>query len=244
MPLTRALRACFKGRTGRVSLTQLRMTSLAVVVFCLSSCHTGGLEGESCTMHGDCASGLVCTGLVCRTGTATLMPTGKVCVTPQCTTNAQCQGMQTCSANKCTCTTDAQCGFGLKCSASTCVSCIADTDCFGGEVCNNGLCQPPCTTDGDCAVFNACQGNKCVFVGCKSDRECALAEGDVRSKCDTKTTNCYLPCETDVECGNTLTGGNWNNQICVQSRCQFVGCDNDADCIAAGDRNAQCVTAP
>jgi hypothetical protein len=223
-------------------MTRLTLMCVAVLAVSASSCHTGGLEGESCTMHADCGSGLVCTGGQCRTGTANLTPTGKVCVTPECTTNNQCQGTQTCTANKCTCTTDTQCPFGEKCSSGTCAQCAADTDCFMGQVCVSGTCQNACTTDSDCAVFNACQGTKCVFVGCKSDRECALAQGDVRSKCDMTSTTCYLPCATDVECGNTLTGGNWNNLICVQSRCEFVGCDTDADCIAAGDHNAQCVS--
>jgi hypothetical protein len=217
---------------------------LSCVVVMSVSCHTGGLEGESCTTHSDCGSGLVCTGLVCHTGTANLTPTGKVCVTPECTADSQCQGTQTCIGQKCTCTADTMCPFGEKCFNGTCVRCAVDADCVGGQVCVNGACQNPCVLDSDCGVFNACQSSKCVFVGCKSDRECALAQGDVRSKCDMTSTTCYLPCDTDVECGNTLTGGNWNNLICVQSRCEFVGCDNDADCVAAGDRNGQCVSKP
>jgi hypothetical protein len=242
--LTPGRPACSIARQEGLPMTRLSLACLVGAVLPLASCHTGGLEGESCTQHADCANGLVCTGLTCRTGVAGLTPTGKVCVTPECSASISCPGTETCTANKCTCTMDSQCAFGERCSGGACVRCVTDTDCFGGQVCVSGACTNSCMSDGDCPVFNSCQGNRCGFVGCKSDRECALAGGDVRSKCDMTTTLCYLPCATDVECGNTLTGGNWNNLICVQQRCEFVGCDTDADCIAAGDRNAQCVTKP
>ena len=218
---------------------------LAVLVLTASTCTSGGGQGETCQAHADCSPGLVCANGFCATGVAGIMPTGKVCVTPECTTDAQCGGTRKCTANKCTCMVDTDCGaFGMKCVGNACVQCMVDGDCFNGQVCVSNVCTAPCMTDGDCGAFNACQGNKCAFVGCKSDRECALANKDVRSKCDMTSTLCYVPCQSDVECSGSLTGGQWNDLVCSMQRCTAAGCDTDADCVASGQRDGQCVSKP
>src|SRR5581483_6860714 len=91
------------------------------VAVLVSSCKSGGIEGESCLSHGDCSSGLVCQTGVCRTGVANISPTGKVCVSPMCTVDAQCSGSQKCVDEKCTCMVDGDCFFGSKCSGGACV---------------------------------------------------------------------------------------------------------------------------
>jgi Cys-rich repeat protein len=217
--------------------------AFAAVAVLVGSCKSGGIEGESCISHGDCSSGLVCQGGVCRTGVANFQPTGKVCVTPQCTVDAQCNGSEKCVGEKCTCMVDSDCFFGSKCSSGACVECLADADCGNGRVCTSGVCTTACMTDGDCGRFEACESSKCVFVGCLTDRECALADRDVRSRCDMTSKACFVPCSSDVECGD-LTAGQWTDLVCYQQKCQLAGCEADADCVASGQPNARCVTTP
>ena len=129
------------------------------------------------------------------------------------------------------CTANAECASLLTpfCASGACVECAQPGDCPGqNDQCLDGKCKPPCTIDDQCALLEACQNGSCVHVGCQSDRECAFMEGDSRATC--VDTECQVPCSQDADCARRIGSGSFD--ICVDGKCQFVGCETDAECRA------------
>jgi hypothetical protein len=122
------------------------------------------------------------------------------------------------------------------CVEGTCAECSADADCSFDKGCHSGRCETPCKTDLHCALFEACQAGECIYVGCRSDRECSLIP-DLESlgfsagldrrllRCNTNDDDigeCLIPCQTDAQCPAT--------EVCSGGRCQYIGCETSAEC--------------
>src|SRR5690606_20792808 len=120
----------------------------------------------------------------------------------------------------------------------TCVECLADEDCED-EDCIDGRCGPECKVDTQCGLFESCTNDKCVYVGCETDRECVLsghADGCDREPrvavCHAEggIGTCVIPCDIDAQCAAT--------EVCLDGVCEYIGCETNAECKAiAGLRN-------
>ena len=85
-------------------------------------------------------------------------------------------------------------GVPVACEGAVCVplGCSGDADCGADQVCtNNGACVARCSNAADCALggllFEAdnfmCDGDECVYLGCRTDDECVQATGRDDAAC-------------------------------------------------------------
>ncbi len=139
--------------------------------------------------------------------------------------NMQCEN-RLCVQETPACQDDDDCGLSGTCENGQCVQCAEDSDCSGDAECRSGVCEEPCEVNEECPLFQECSEGECVETGCTSDRECVLYLEDGTATCSDG--ECLLPCQNDAEC-NQGTDGYFN--ICNSNgRCEFVGCENDAEC--------------
>lgn len=127
-----------------------------------TDCLNGGTcqNGQcvQCTQDSNCTNGYVCNNGTCA---------------PPCRNDADCPSFNTCDGNgHCSdtggCTDDRECIAATKNVTAKC----------GGD----GTCVVPCSTDLECGNpenynFYSCIKNQCVYVGCKTDKECELYMG-------------------------------------------------------------------
>jgi hypothetical protein len=177
-----------------------------------------------------CVSNL-CPTRICNCQNPEYMPTAAICSDPDC------EGICgfTCQEERCVvdtrCTADAQCGATTPfCDDGACVACRTSEDCEDEE-CVNGQCGPECETDTQCKLFEACQANECVYVGCRTDRECVLQAGAAPSGQDPRLAKCQIeegqgtcvfPCEIDAQCAPS--------EVCLEGMCEYIGCETDTEC--------------
>jgi len=196
---------------------------------------TCSLNFTLCASDAECAAN-TCSGGACACENPNYSPLNPVCSDPDC--DGLC--LWACEASRCAiptnCETDAQC-FGSKplCVAGNCVECTVGTDCSFDKICVEGSCQTPCESDAQCGLFEACQAGECVYVGCRTQRECTLVP-DLRSiglaagidprqlRCHTENGigSCLVPCQTDSQCAPTT--------VCSGGLCQYIGCESSAEC--------------
>ncbi|MCB9643340.1 MAG: hypothetical protein H6728_09715 [Myxococcales bacterium] len=170
-------------------------------------------------------------------------PAKPVCVQGKCGPASGCRSNADCTtdpAKKACDVTDGQC---YACVASTdCLSyqecdsgtrtcqlkagfCVIDTDCKADPskpVCVSNACVE-CKVKADCKVQFDCQANKCAFVGCAADNECAAPTPHCKvadKKCVVCTTNAH--CTASQVC-NTTTN------VCEAK----PDCTTDADCASS-----------
>lgn len=186
-------------------------------------------------------STLACSATACLTNTCLTRycnctnpeyaPTSAICSDPDC------EGVCGFNCEEDRCVVDTRCGSDLECGATTphcddgkCVECLTDADCEKEE-CIDGHCGPECKTDTQCKVFEACQAEECVYVGCRSDRECVLQAGtaaptqDPRlAKCriEDEIGTCVFPCDIDAQCAPS--------EVCLDGVCEYIGCETDSEC--------------
>jgi len=128
------------------------------------------------------------------------------------------------------------------CVDEQCVQCGEASDCPGvGTICTGGACLGPCSVDENCPPLHACREGECVDVGCQSDRECVFLRSDALAVC--REGACDVPCVRDSDCAEQGT----SFEVCLEGRCEFVGCEGDAECRALlmlqdspGDTRAIC----
>jgi hypothetical protein len=219
----------------------------------LGACY---LDAEPCMLAADCAantcdtvpdvdtctvSGSDCTSLACTTNTCSSPicrcanpdydPVDPICSDPDC------EGICgfTCEDERCVvdlgCELDTECPVTTPfCDAGQCVECLTSDDCEDEE-CQAGRCGPECEVDTECSLFEVCQANACVYVGCQSDRECVLsAESDDPTqdprlaKCNVESGvgTCVFPCEIDAQCAPT--------EVCLAGLCEYIGCETNSEC--------------
>ena len=194
------------------------------------------LNFTACQSDAECAPN-TCAGGSCACDNPSYLPEHPVCKDPAC--EGLC--LWTCEDSRCVlpsdCTTSDDCvGAAPHCVEGACVECTVGTDCSFGKICLDGRCETACREDAQCGLFEACQGGECIYVGCRSDRECALVP-DVRSlglqpgvdsrllRCHTEqgAGRCLIPCQTDSQCGPT--------EVCSGGRCQYIGCETNDECV-------------
>ena len=143
-------------------------------------------------------------GYACDTEAGQCTPlTGDCGAVRQCEDDAECPGVQICSAT------------GL------CVpGCIADEACTAGNVCVGARCVPPCTSDSDCADGQTCEDGRCkVPGGCTTSRECLEPE----TYCDRALGMCVDGCQIDDDCLDAA-------KECAAGSCVPRGCRGNYSC--------------
>ena len=178
-------------------------------------------QNESCQSSGDCAGSLLCVSLRCTAGDVAVNPESKQCSLIACSVSADCctpvATAEECTTLNTACTAAADPTTSTDCllyNAECCPQTAIDK-----FACNNGVCQNKCTTDTDCTtgLLTHCSGDTCVR--CLVDTDCPA-----NNTCATDTHSCVPSCKTDGQCPAL--------QHCVSSRCSFVGCANDRECVA------------
>ena len=175
-------------------------------------CAPVGDRGEthclrSCTGQGACDN--LGPGYLCQE----LGAQGSFCV-PE---SGECLGLTECSR-------DAECNPGFFCNErQQCQpSCIDDTSCPEGLLCQGLRCAPPCSMNTDCGSEGAvCEADGYCRIpgGCQSSRDCLEAE----TYCDLDSLQCVSGCQVDDDCLDA-------NQECVADRCRPRGCSRNYQC--------------
>lgn len=227
---------CGQGTCGGKCSLDLK-SCLTTADCALNTCDTTA-EPDLCSL-----SGTDCTSFICSTNTCSLPicncqnpeydPTNPIC------TDEDCEDICgfACEEERCVvddgCTSDTECALTRPfCSAGECAECRTSEDCED-EACIEGNCGPRCEVDTQCAVFEACQAGECVFVGCRSDRECVLqaASGKAAASQDPRLAKCSIvnnqgtcvfPCEIDAQCAPS--------EVCLEGTCKYIGCETDGEC--------------
>ncbi len=196
----------------------------------------GAGEPDTCTITGtDCSTFScttnICTTPFCKCANPDYDPLDPICTDPDC------EDICGFVCEEELCIVDMGCDVDLDCPVTTpfcdqgeCVECLTSDDCEEEE-CVDGHCGPVCEVDTQCSLFESCQNNECVFIGCQSDRECVLSASaadpsqDPRlAKCNIENGigTCVFPCEIDAQCAPT--------EICLEGVCEYIGCETDGEC--------------
>jgi hypothetical protein len=192
---------------------------------------TCAVSGTDCSVS-TCTSN-TCSNLRCNCTNPEYAPSDPICSDPDCVGIC---GF-TCKDDRCvadtSCNSDIQCVASTPfCSSGKCSECRTSEDCED-EDCIAGHCGPTCKVDTQCGLFEACQAGECVFVGCRSDRECVLqasnknatpAQDPRLAKCqlENQLGTCVFPCEIDAQCAST--------EVCLGGICKYIGCETDREC--------------
>lgn len=206
--------------------------------------HTCSLSGTDCTTN-TCTVN-TCYSPRCNCNNPDYLPTSPICSDPDCEDICA----FTCTNDRCV--TDTSCNSDIQCTTTTpfcslgkCSECRTSDDCKDEE-CIAGQCGPACKVDTQCSLFESCQSGKCVFVGCRSDRECVLqarakndplAQDPRLAKCNIENDlgTCVFPCEIDAQCAPT--------EVCLDKVCKYIGCETDSECTTiAGLHNLPVAT--
>ena len=228
---------CGKGTcSGRCSYGSQYCTKTADCAMDTCSAATGycSLSGLSCSASTPCPTNTCSTVYqYCDCVNDKYDPTDPICTDPDC------EGICgfTCKKDRCvvddTCASDDECPATTPfCNAGACGECRTTADCED-ETCIAGHCGPACKADTQCAAFEACQSGSCVFVGCRTDRECVLqarsgtaapSQDPRLSKCNIVNNigTCVLPCDIDAQCSPT--------EVCLAGVCKYIGCETDSEC--------------
>ncbi|MEL6179156.1 MAG: hypothetical protein AAFS10_09385, partial [Myxococcota bacterium] len=101
-----------------------------------------------------------------------------------------------------------------------CVAGCSEGSCPNGEVCDNGACKPPCTSNADCPEGAECNDDGLCRVpgGCISSRDCP----DPGTTCDEETQMCIPGCGDDDDCPGL--------QVCRNNVCGPRPCDGNYLC--------------
>ena len=216
-------------------------------VDCLANKCLGGscsINFTSCNSDAECAAN-TCSGGSCACENPGYAPASPLCTDPEC--DGLC--LWACEGSRCVipsaCSSDDDC-FGSKpvCIEGGCVECAQSADCSFDKVCRAGSCESPCQDDTNCALFEACQTGECIYVGCRSDRECSLIP-DVNAlelapgfdprllRCHSQAGvgKCVIPCQTDAQCAATET--------CAAGLCSYIGCESSSECKSILDIHDQ-----
>jgi len=125
------------------------------------------------------------------------------------------------------CHFDRHCEANQMCEGGVCVQCRTDDDCRGEFVCDEGLCQnPPCETDGDCAIGRICTLDRCV-EGFRPPPSCDVdAVVNLGGLGQYQGTTADAPVESNAGCADTDASPeiahslvfDENRTICVNTR--------------------------
>lgn len=190
-------------------------------------------EDEDCTYFGDvCGDPVEAETGSCDCTNPDYEPSDEICSDPDC---EEVCGL-VCENNLCveddSCEEDEECpSFAPICDDGECVECTEDEECDeeNDEECRDNVCERPCEFDQECPTMNECQSGECIYVGCKTKTDCVLLYADSGvdarlAECVERSGigDCVFPCENDSHCGAT--------EVCADGYCQYIGCENDAQC--------------
>ncbi|MCK6511020.1 hypothetical protein L6R29_13745 [Myxococcota bacterium] len=207
----------------------------------------------------------------CQTNADCKDPARPVCVQNKCAPSTGCRSNADCTADPakkicnvpdgqcyaCVASTDClsyqECDAGTKTCKLKAGFCVIDSDCKADPskpACVGNTCVE-CKAKADCKVQFDCQANKCVFVGCAADNECAAptpyckvaekkcvicttnAHCSASQICNTTTNVCEAKpdCVNDAECATSTAG-----KFCNTTTKKCVECLTNANCT----NNRQC----
>ena len=228
---------CGKGSCSGKCL--LDATNCLTTANCAANTCDTTKDPDTCTVSKQDCSSFTCTATTCSLPYCNCinpdyLPTSPICTDPDC------EGICgfACVKDRCVvdnrCTSDASCGLQTPfCNQGKCEACRTSDDCKDKE-CVDGHCGPACEADSECALFEACQTGKCVYVGCRTDRECVLMAGQAGAaapaqdprlaKCSLESGpgTCVFPCDIDAQCAPS--------EVCFEGICKYIGCESDAEC--------------
>lgn len=216
-------------------------------VDCLANKCLGGkctLNFTACGSDAECAAN-TCVGGTCACENPSFTPGHALCDDPECEDAC----LWSCEESRCVIPT--KCGVDADCSGSRplcvdghCAECAASADCSFDKTCVGGRCETRCRADSNCGLFEACQAGECLYVGCRSDRECVLlpdvgavglAPGlDSRLlRCHTEAGvgRCLIPCRTDSQCPPS--------EVCSGGLCEYIGCSSTEECTTIAGLHGQ-----
>ncbi|MBS0319211.1 MAG: hypothetical protein JSR18_01605 [Proteobacteria bacterium] len=203
------------------------------------------------TYKGTCSiKGNACSPSTAATDCPTIYGKCSLQTTKQCSSAADCTGLNYCNGTTTTCNTQADCTIANgKCSINTAASCNTNADCPSVGTCNyqntagatNGLCA----SNADCKPFpNHCSvttGQSCTTLSSNSSA-CPIVPGS-----GTCTYASYSggSCSTVADCGNTCqNSAKLGNACTANSQCTVTGtctagltgnsCVSNGDCNKAG----------
>lgn len=229
------------------------------VAQCLDVCGVSGVctrSGVTCIADTDCTyysynATASCSGRVCNCANPEYDSLDPLCTDEACVNVCTLRCQDRLCLQDDSCELDSDCpNTEPFCDGGRCVQCTHDSECNedNDETCERGRCHRPCEFNEECGLFEECQSGDCVYVGCKSSRECILASargqngvggsaslvggaGDdarlaecLRSEVDKSIGVCRIPCENDGNCGQF--------EVCEDGYCKFIGCNNDDECRA------------
>jgi hypothetical protein len=220
---------------GRCAVTTGECTGS---VDCLANKCLGGkctLNFTACGSDAECAAN-TCVGGTCACENPAFTPGHPLCDDPECEDAC----LWSCEESRCViptkCSVDDDCsGSRPLCVDGDCVECAASADCSFDKTCVRGRCETRCRADANCGLFEACQAGECLYVGCRSDRECVLLP-DVGAvglspgldsrllRCHTEAGvgRCLIPCQTDSQCPPS--------EVCSGGLCEYIGCSSTEEC--------------
>ncbi len=173
-------------------------------VDCGGSCTADCANGKTCSVAGDCSSG-ICTSGICQA------PATASC------TDAVKNGTET----------DVDCGGSCTADCANGKTCSVAGDCSSG-ICTSGICQAPATASCTDGVKNGTEtdvdcGGSCT-ANCANGKLCAGAGDCISGICTSGV--CQAPAtasctdgvkngtETDVDCGGSCTADCANGKLC------------------------------
>jgi MYXO-CTERM domain-containing protein len=199
-----------------------------------------GSCAEPCVDDSNCAADEICEDGACQQANPPCTSDGEcdlgdVCVGGYCLPPCPPAGNDGCAPG--------EDGAGDVCDAEACCGgyhdnsppCVADAQCEGGYICDDGVCVPPeSPCDVSCPGGEECVDGNCEPGGnpCSEDSECAGGEVCVDGHCHEGQPACEGEdcdnCTWDQDC----PGG----EICVSGECHPaeppVTCSNNGDCPA------------
>jgi hypothetical protein len=199
-----------------------------------------GTCAEPCVNDSNCAADEICEDGACEQAP------------PPCTSNGECELGDSCVGGYCLppCPPEGNDGCapgeedaGDGCDAEACCGgyhdnnppCVADSQCEGGNICDDGVCVPPETPcDVSCPSGEECVEGVCEPGGnpCLEDSECAGGEVCVDGHCHEGEPPCQGEDCDDCTWDQDCAGG----EICVAGECHPaeppVECANNGDCPA------------
>ncbi len=204
-------------------------------------CPPGDYCGSDNECHEPCVDDSNCpTDQICEDGQCEEPP-------PPCVDDEDCEGEDHCVGGGCLppCPDGGNdCGLDdVACDPDACYDedgggdgdtppCIYDSQCDGGYVCEDGVCQPPDNhCDMSCPTGEVCEDGTCQppTVPCDEPGDCPGGETCVDGACHPGTPPCDGDCDYcqwDEDCA----GG----QVCVEGECHTaeppVPCTDDPDC--------------
>ncbi len=216
-------KVCMNGYEPAYCYAECKSDSDCSIIEAASKCRSDGRCVKASAIKKECSDNLECGfGFACSTKFSKCAP--------KCEKSGDCDVL----AEGLGCAVGGACDI----QANAPVSCLQDSDCAAGQLCqegvSNGVCLPPCKAASDCAPYSLdfCDSyGKCArkptFEYCSFDAQCPIGE-----VCHTRVLNgaCMPACDEKPDVCQQA------NAVCyADAKCHpptpVTDCASDADCI-------------